>query len=79
MNSYNADYLIDDGSINWGTVESSHHTFSYPNQIGEFLSSTTIGTRTITVFGWIIGSGSQPYEQIKRKKRILNKLITPCG
>lgn len=69
----NADYLIDDESIDWGTVKGQHHTYSYPEQIGEYLSSTTIETRGISIFGWIVGT----YEEIKRKKKELGRFINP--
>lgn len=73
MNSDDAEYLIDEGSIDWGTVTSTHHSYNYPSQIGEFISATTIGARTISIVGWVIGS----YEEIRRKKALLNKFINP--
>ena len=50
-----ANYLIYEGSIDWGTVDVSHNTFQYPTQIGSYISSTTVGSRDVSISGWIIG------------------------
>lgn len=76
LDNDNATFLISDGSIDWGDIESTHQTFSYPNQVGKYLSSTTIGSRQVTIFGWIVG-GTEGYAGIKRKKRLLNQFINP--
>ena len=60
-----ANYLIYDGSIDWGTVDVSHNTFQYPTQIGAYISSTVVGTRDISISGWIIGDTLQEIEQKK--------------
>ena len=69
-----ANYLIYDGSIDWGTVDVSHNTFQYPTQIGAYISSTVVGTRDISISGWIIGDTLQEIEQ---KKDYLSKHINP--
>lgn len=76
MNNDNATFLITDGSVDWGEVSCVHHTYNFPTQIGQFLSSTTIGTRGITIFGWIVG-GQNNYADLKRKKSLLNAFISP--
>jgi hypothetical protein len=74
FNNYDATFLIEDGSIDWGEVKTSHSTFSFPQQIGEFVSSTIISGRTVTIYGWVAG---KTYDEVKSKKSMLNRFITP--
>ena len=69
-----ADYLIYEGSIDWGNVEVTHNTFQFPTQIGEYISNSVIGTRDISIDGWIIGDSLQ---DINAKKKELSKFINP--
>ena len=69
-----ANYLIYEGSIDWGTVDVSHNTFQYPTQIGSYISSTTVGSRDVSISGWIIGN---TLAEIEKKKDILSKHINP--
>lgn len=69
-----ADYLIYEGAIDWGTVAVNHNTFSYPTQIGAYITNTVIGTRDISISGWIIG---ETLEEIEGKKNSLSRLINP--
>lgn len=69
-----ADYLIYEGAIDWGNVSVNHNTFSYPTQIGSYITNTVIGTRDVSINGWIIGD---TLDDINRKKKGLSKLINP--
>lgn len=69
-----ADYLIYEGAIDWGNVSVNHNTFSYPTQIGSYITNTVIGTRDVSINGWIIGD---TLDDINRKKEELSKLINP--
>ena len=69
-----ADYLIYEGAIDWGTVAVNHNTFSYPTQIGAYITNTVIGTRDISINGWIIG---ETLDEIEKKKNSLSRLINP--
>ena len=71
---FEADYLIYEGGIDWGTVQVSHNTFKYPTQIGEDITSTTVGTRDTSINGWIIG---KDLKEIESKKNLLTKHINP--
>lgn len=71
-----ASYLIYEGSVDWGSVGVSHSTFSFPDQIGEYISNTSIGTRDISINGWIIGD---TIDEINNKKKELSKLINPLN
>lgn len=68
------DYLIEDGGIDWGTVEANHNTFQYPTQIGVYKTSTQLGTRDVSITGWIIG---EDLSEIEDKKLNLSKFINP--
>lgn len=42
------------GRVDWGQAEGSHQTYSAYNQIGETITSTQLGTRPLTIPGWVI-------------------------
>ncbi len=66
------DYVL--SSVDWGTVESTHHSFKYVNQIGVYVTGTTLETRTVSVQGWVIGDNEM---QMTQRKRILNSFFNP--
>lgn len=69
-----ANYLIYEGAIDWGNVDVTHNTFQFPEQIGKYVSSTVMGSRDISINGWIIGDTE---EEIKLKKVDLSKFFNP--
>lgn len=69
-----ANYLIYEGAIDWGNVDVTHNTFQFPEQIGRYVSSTVLGSRDISINGWIIGDTE---EEIKLKKVELSKFFNP--
>ncbi len=42
-------------SVDWGVIASSHNTTKYLNQVGEYLIGTTLGTRVVSISGWVVG------------------------
>lgn len=42
------------GEVDWGQVSGRHNTYSFPNQIGESIVSTSVATRPLSVTGWVI-------------------------
>lgn len=74
MNMDDADYLLYEGSIDWGTIDTKHNTFKYPNQVGKYITNTSLGTRDVAISGWIVGKTEQ---EIITKKEILSKVINP--
>lgn len=46
-------YLIDE--IDWGGVNVTQNTYKVPQQVGESLESVDVGTRSIVIYGTIIG------------------------
>lgn len=74
MNMSDADYLLYEGGIDWGSVNVTHNTTSYSSLLGEYPTSTVIGSRDISIAGWIIGKTEQ---EIFNKKEVLSTLINP--
>ena len=46
------DYVLK--SVDWGTIQSTHHTYRYVNQVGVTISGTSLETRPISIEGWIV-------------------------
>ena len=66
------DYILD--VVDWGAIESTHHSFKYVNQIGVYVTSTSLETRTIDVSGWIIADTEA---QMTNRKMMLNSFVNP--
>lgn len=45
-------YWLND--VDWGQVEGQHQTYAYYNQVGSSIVSTTIGTRDISIEGFVV-------------------------
>ncbi len=66
------DYILK--SVDWGTIQSTHHTYKYVNQVGVTISGTSLETRSITIEGWIVAQNEAVMTQLKRK---LNGFVNP--
>lgn len=62
------------GSVTWGEVEGTHHSYKYVNQIGVYVTGTSLGTRDVEVVGWIIADTEA---QMTDRKSMLNRFINP--
>ena len=71
-----ADYLIYEGSIDWGNAQVDHSTFQFPQQIGSYITNTIVGSRDIAINGWIIGDN---LDEIVAKKKALSAFINPLN
>lgn len=67
------DYIVPQGGFDFGEVEADHTTFTYPGQVGSFISNTKLGNRSFSMFGYVVGTESD----IKRKKRLLSDFMNP--
>ena len=56
--------LYKDDGIDWGSAPASHNTFSYPSQLGQYISSTVIKGRTISIAGYVYYIPSELDKQI---------------
>ncbi len=61
------------GPVDWGQVQGRHQTYSYYNQVGESIVSTTVGTRPLSITGWVVDGDGQIQERCDR----LNAFISP--
>lgn len=66
------DYILN--SVDWGAIESTHHSYKYVNQIGVYVTGTTLETRSIVIIGWIIAENDK---LMTARKEILNRFINP--
>ena len=66
------DYVLK--SVDWGTIQSSHHTYKYVNQVGVTISGTSLETRPITIEGWVVAQTDTLMTSLKRK---LNGFVNP--
>ncbi len=62
------------GAVDWGEVEGQHNTYSYPNQIGESIVSTSIGTRSLSITGWVIDADESTMQS---RCNFLNAFFSP--
>lgn len=66
------DYVLN--SVDWGSVESTHHSYKYVNQIGVYVTGTSLETRQVEIIGWVIGDNEATMTQ---RKSILNRFFNP--
>lgn len=66
------DFILN--SVDWGAVESAHHSYKYVNQIGVYVTGTTLETRTVEIIGWVIADNELNMTQ---RKAILNRFVNP--
>lgn len=61
-------------SVDWGSIKGTHHSYKYVNQVGESITNTSLGTRPITIEGWIVADDEKHMTALKRS---LNAFINP--
>ena len=66
------DFILN--SVDWGVVESTHHSFKYVNQIGVYVTGTSLETRSVTIQGWIIAENES---LMTIRKTTLNRFFNP--
>ncbi len=66
------DYVLN--SVDWGVVESTHHSYKYVNQIGVYVTGSSLETRKVTIIGWIIADTELMMTQ---RKGVLNRFFNP--
>lgn len=85
------DFLFKSDGLDWGSVNGSHNTYNYPNQVGVSISSTKLNPRDITIEGYVYyiltakeraeipreERNEYCYSKIKQKKRSLDEVINP--
>lgn len=61
-------------SVDWGSIKGTHHSYKYVNQIGESIENTSLGTRPITIEGYIVANDERSMTSLKQR---LNSFINP--
>ena len=61
-------------SVDWGTIVGQHHSYKYVGQIGETVTNTSLGTRPVTIEGWVVAQFEEEMSALKRK---LNSFVNP--
>lgn len=62
------------GTVDWGEVTGQNKLYSYYNQLGETVVSTAIGSRELSVEGWIIEHSGVT---LRQRSDFLNSFISP--
>ena len=66
------DFILN--SVDWDAVESTHHSFKYVNQIGAYVTGTSLATRSVTIQGWVIAENES---MMTIRKTTLNRFFNP--
>lgn len=66
------DFILN--SVDWGAAESTHHSFKYVNQIGVYVTGTSLETRSVTIQGWVIAENES---MMTIRKTTLNRFFNP--
>ena len=83
--------LYKDDGIDWGNAPAIHNTFSYPSQLGEYISSTRVMGRDISIMGYVYYIPNEfermnipasemeqyCYNKMLKKKELLNNIVNP--
>ena len=83
--------LYKDDGVDWGSAPATHNTFSYPSQLGEYISSTSIKGRDISIMGYVYYLPNEVdkdniapsemerycYNKMRKKKGLLNNIVNP--
>lgn len=84
-------YVYKDDGLDWGSAPATHNTYTYPGQIGTYISTTSVRERTISITGYVYYIPNEQekqlyfgkdmieycYEKILEKKKILNEIVNP--
>ena len=85
------DFLIEPNGIDWGSAKASHNTYTFPGQVGTYISSTNVKEREISIKGYAFYILSEEdkasvnrvdwieygYQKILEKKEVIGNIINP--
>lgn len=54
-------------NVDWGSVESDVSTSKFYKQLGETVENVSVGTRAITIVGWIVAANAAEMSDLKRR------------
>lgn len=61
-------------SVDWSTVDATHSTYKYINQIGVSIVNTALETRTVEIVGYVFGHSTA---ELLQNKQFLNNFVNP--
>lgn len=62
------------GPVDWGQVQGQHQTYNYYAQVGASIVGTVIGTRALSITGWVVDAGNG---NLQERCDFLNTFISP--
>lgn len=66
-------YILD--NVDWGQIKGTHHSYKYVNQIGVYVTRTSLGAREdVSITGWVIADSEN---QMTERKSMLNRFVNP--
>lgn len=65
-------YILD--NVDWGQITSTHHSFKYVNQVGQYVTGTSLETRDVIITGWVVARSEV---QMTQRKNFLNRFVNP--
>lgn len=72
INMATRDYVLE--NVDWGAIESSNKSYKFINQVGVYVTGTTLESRTISILGWVV---ADTIKDMKRRKKFLNSFVNP--
>lgn len=63
------------GAVDWGSVQVQHQTYHYVNQVGESVTATILGSRSLSIPGWVMGGGT---DTLQSRCDFLNSFFSPA-
>lgn len=75
--------------VDWGTMKVKHNTTNFPNQIGKYLSNTTLEDRDISISGFVVSEKfdrtgmtleqiwEKSKQNIDKTKMLLSRILNP--
>lgn len=72
INMATRDYVLE--NVDWGAIESSNKSYKFINQVGVYVTGTTLESRTISILGWVV---ADTIDDMKRRKKFLNSFVNP--
>lgn len=61
-------------SVSFGSIQATHNAYSFVNQVGEYVTNTILGTRDITIQGYVIADTESSMDE---RKMFLNTFVNP--
>lgn len=61
-------------NVSWGSVSGTHNAYSFVNQVGEYVTNTVLGTRDVSIQGYVIAENEA---LMNERKAFLNSFVNP--